>query len=697
MQVHNNSDLVWWQLKDDQTPSDENLFLQMLQKCLSGEVAKDELKTRSMHILKTKAPTTQVGEEAKKLQETLYQKFPDIFNVITIQIGTESRALSLGALEKLDAHFVKNFSHSMKEAEKGKIIVQMPPDVDCAADFVAFIDKGRCSISLDNVIQLLQLAVDANISSLGEACVDYIANNWPFDDDLEGAKELLEYTVERATNCPYLGRLYCIYFRWIGQVRFNQNMNEFVKSLPESHIMRSMFTHSTSITVSLVQGGMQLRVGSGADLQSLSKLFGIYVVDLTIQSNQAKSAGTFPNLKKLELCDCNFSNSWLEELSLSCKNSLKELIIKDCLKLTGFGTSVFSQLETVTAKDSQLTSEGIVEMSHSCPKLKRLDIAQSKKVSTLEKADFPELEELNMYLVRCMPPSGPKLKKLTLGYGGMVWESPSLPLLEELHLLHAKFQQAHYTQLAERSKHIKKLTFEQSELDNAQPEQFILPELEELTLRSCKAYEPASFVAICNASRGNCKKLTLTCIDFYFEGEAVSLRECDLTQLTELTIKQCKRRGECTFCKESELRNALDFTGVELPHLRSLDVANCTLSNEDMQSISRTAKDSLETIKLYNTKLQELDHWDFSCLKEVTLKKCRIIDRDIQKLSQISQHSLTTLTLDTCYGITSFSGCTFPNVNELSVVKTNLTQEGRESVHIAFPRVTQNRFSRNRY
>ncbi len=595
-------------------------------------------------------------------------------NLVTLCIGNLSFMVTREQLAALDPHLEENFTNDkgMKEAREATIFIAMPDGVSCAEDFMAFVDKGIEAITGDNAIPLLELAVFANISSLGEQCVEYILKNWSFNDDFEGARNLLEYVAERESTCKFLGRLYCNFFKWLCCISTTANgLHKFIQELPEAHVMRSMY-EIRPLQVSLNDGGIGLS-SHDKDLEKISRLVGSYVVELIITGSKSTLC-SFPNLKMLE-----FARGSRVTFSQNCE---------------------FLQLETIIAKKSWLRDEELVRLSEASPKLKLLDIEDSQNITTLKDCSFSELEELNiLFMPKCtsIPPMT-KLKKLSCSHVETLFSANSFPFLEELHFYDTKCTPEIAVQFTNACKNLKRLTMKGCDEIDFSPinDEIVLPKLEELTIERCAIRDSDSFTAICNISRGAIKKLTLKCIYTYFDGEIAQFSECNFSELTHLEVNLCAKSLSCDYCGNGDLRHSLRLDGAHFPKLVSLDIENFILEDDEILDLSISAKDTLENLRIKKTKLKVIGDWQFSRLKDVKIIGARIIDRDIQRLSQVTANSLNSLFLSSCYGLTSFEGCSFPHVTEFTLQKTNVDQAALSKLETIFPKLRTTAFSKNR-
>lgn len=700
MNVTNNTqqNVVWWELTENASPTDEQLFLEVLKKCAGEEVSPDELKKHSVHIIRTKAPETEVGQKAAELQKRLYEKFPQIFGLVTVLVGAERRVVPRGYLESLDPHFANSFSNGMHEERTCEIRIALPEGVDCAQACVAFIERGALAIDAENALPLLQLALFAEITSLGEAVASYLVEHWSIGDDFEAVKIFIEFLVQHEET-PYLTKLkYFIFDYFHTESARSPAFSEFIKTLDANHPMIWMQQCRYRVSARDKKVSIEGRCDS---LDKLASFFGVATESLTISSGSAIPCATFPNLTALYLRSCStLSNEQLEQLGSHCQKSLKELIIEGCPKLTSVAKNSYLRLESVVAKDSSLTDEGLISLSEACPHLKQLDLAGSKHISSFKSGTFTELEELDIRNCPLSLEALPRnLKAVYIGRDNHTEQLPtSLPSsLEILHLYNVKLTTASAEQLAKTCKNLKNLTLEVCKIEGEEvPEGFSLPALEELTLTKCGfSYQLDWFKALCNASLGNLKKLSLNCIDYFADEDYPELEGVNFSELRELHVKNCTE--ENCICRDSQMRNLFSLANIEAPKLSVLHIEHSKLIANDILALSATAETSLKQLILKNTKLRTLHDFTFSHLEELELHNASIIDEDLQTVSRTSGNTLKSLRLSKCRGITTFEGTLFPNVTELVVRDTSLLQKGNESIDTAFPAVQKKTISANRF
>jgi hypothetical protein len=74
-------------------------------------------------------------------------------------------------------------------------------------------------------------------------------------------------------------------------------------------------------------------------------------------------------------------------------------------------------------------------------------------------------------------------------------------------------------------------------------------------------------------------------------------------------------------------------------------------------------------------------HGSFDEVKTVQLL-VELIEQheDLQSISRTCAGSLTSIKLDKCYGISTFANCDFPNVQEVELKSTNLTNQGAQAL-----------------
>ncbi len=688
--------IVWWELNENSTPTDENLFLEVLKKCTGEEVSAEELKRKSIHIIQTKAPESKVGKEAKALQNRLYAKFPHIFGQVTVIVGSEQRHIPRGYLETLDPHFANSFSHAMIEERTNTIQIAMPDGVDCEKAAIAFIDKGEAAIDAENALPLLQLALFAKISLLEEAVTRYLIHNWEIGDDFEGAKDFLEFIITHQDTLNLTALKIFIYEYVCNSVNKSPSFLDFIKTLDPNHPMKWMSDFSHRV----ILGKKEVFISGYHDLSKVAYFVGTSTEKLTIKYNSQIISGSFSTLTSLTLSECqSLTNEHVAALGSHCQKSLKELIIRDCPAICSLEKNSYSELDTIDASNSSFTTEALVSLSNACPRLKTLILNGSERIKSFAGATFSQLEKLDIRNCPCSLEDLPRnLKDLSIGRKEHTQKLPiSLPAsLETLYLYNIKLTAADCLLLTKQCKHIKTLILEECTLEGEAPEEFVLLSLEELTLTKCTfSYAMDWFTAICDVSRGNIKKLTLTCIDFHNDEAYPGLSTVNLAELCELRIKNCKDE-ECA-CRYSLVRDQFYFEEIEAPNLSLLEIENTRLSQDDLHALSATAGKSLKNLVLRNTKLTNLNEFAFSALESLEVRKATIIDEDLKTISRVSKESLKSLYLSQCFGITTFEGTVFPSVYDLSVKQTNLLQKGYESIDAAFPNLQKKEIKNNRF
>lgn len=105
---------------------------------------------------------------------TVFEKFPDLVEVINVKIGTTTRVIFRDSLD-LHAPTLANLAKSNERSEK--VLDLDPVDSPVALTFLSFLATGELALSHNNVLAIYTLANRYALQALMEKCHEYLKTN----------------------------------------------------------------------------------------------------------------------------------------------------------------------------------------------------------------------------------------------------------------------------------------------------------------------------------------------------------------------------------------------------------------------------------------------------------------------------------------------------------------------------------------
>lgn len=179
-----------WKLDSENKPKNEAKFLKAIKFLQDNpEWVKDhqDEARKSFELL---ARTGHLSEEAKSIQKTLVEKFPNFFPTILVKIGGVERQILKDRLEAHSEKFKVMHASKFKESLSNSIELTLPEGIDneeVLNAFLTYLNSGNIEITGENALDLMRLAQENNFLAFSFDCAKFIKKNL----DISTFKEVL--------------------------------------------------------------------------------------------------------------------------------------------------------------------------------------------------------------------------------------------------------------------------------------------------------------------------------------------------------------------------------------------------------------------------------------------------------------------------------------------------------------------------
>ena len=123
-----------------------------------------------------------------------------------------------------------------------------------------------------------------------------------------------------------------------------------------------------------------------------------------------------------------------------------------------------------------------------------------------------------------------------------------------------------------------------------------------------------------------------------------------------------------------DCQSITSFEGCFFPVLRELDVGGTSITNSELQAISKQCGKTLEVLNIRGcTSITSFEDCSFPGLRKLNVGWTSITNLEVQAISKQCEKTLEVLDIDSCEIITNFEGCSFSALRKLNVGWTSIT------------------------
>lgn len=359
-----------------------------------------------------------------------------------------------------------------------------------------------------------------------------------------------------------------------------------------------------------------------------------------------------PKTKRLVITQSDITNEDLQEISKRMGDTLEELDISDCGRITSFADCSFPHLRSCIAEKVPFTNEGLKALSEACPRLEVLTLDAARGFTTIKGCSFGALVSLklgmnldikNDDILALSTMCGSTLEELDIGACVSIshFRGCNFPKLKKLNAANTRIDNEGLKTLSIAARGLQVLSFYGS--------------------RFIQTYSGVYFKDL--------RELNCTCTTRLSNEELKAISRMCGNTLEVLDISHCE--------------GITSFDGTEFRSLSRLVVqSNPYFTESSVESLSRVCSSTLQAVILSATGVHSIrDTFVFHNLRRLDISNQRMQNSDMQMVSTLYGASLEALAICGCNDITTFAGCQLPRLEALYAKgKTTLTDEWLQSL-----------------